>query len=96
MSITGRFSSLPFMCVNNSAFCLRSWQSMQLLQQTRAVNCILILSMLGKFSAAFFRINFFSKQPFRNTIRMSNVLAPDQGKRSVGSDLGPNVCKGNR
>ena len=32
----------------------------------------------------------FSKNSFRNTIRMSNGLDPDQDRHSVGPDLGPN------
>ena len=41
----------------------------------------------------FFKINFF-KSSFWITIRESNGLYPDQDRRSVGSDLGPTVCKG--
>ena len=37
----------------------------------------------------FFKINFW-KNSFRNTIRMSNSLDPDQARRIVGPDLGPN------
>ena len=36
----------------------------------------------------FFKINFFKKY-FRNTIRVSNKLDPDQARHSVGPDLGP-------
>ena len=32
----------------------------------------------------------FAKKSFTNTIRLSNGLDPDQDRRSVGSDLGPN------
>ena len=32
----------------------------------------------------------FSKKCFRNTIRVSNGLDPDQDRHSVGPDLGPN------
>ena len=32
----------------------------------------------------------FSKNSFRNTIRVSNDLDPDQDRFSVGPDLGPN------
>ena len=31
---------------------------------------------------------------FRNTIRLSNGLDPDQYQCSVGPDLSPTVCKG--
>ena len=34
-----------------------------------------------------------SKISFRNTIRVSNGLDPDQDPHSVGPGLGPNVCK---
>ena len=37
----------------------------------------------------FFKINFL-KNSFRNTIRMSNGLDPDQAGQFVGPDLGPN------
>ena len=33
---------------------------------------------------------FFFKNSFRNTIRVSNRLDPDQDRRSVGPNLGPN------
>ena len=39
---------------------------------------------------------FFSKRSFRNTIRVSNGLGPDQDRRYVSPDLGPKfqtVCK---
>ena len=45
-------------------------------------------------SADFFKMNFFPKKnAFRNTIRVSNKIGPDQDGHSVGLDLGPN-CKG--
>ena len=34
--------------------------------------------------------DFFSKISFRNTIRVSNGLDPDQDQHNVGPDLGPN------
>ena len=51
--------------------------------------------MLGNFtillsSADIFQNYFFSKNSFMNTIRVSNSLDPDQDRRSVGPDLGPN------
>ena len=35
----------------------------------------------------------FSKKIFRNTIRVSNSLDPDQALRFVGPDLGPNCLQ---
>ena len=55
--------------------------------------------MLGNFfmllllSADFFSKLTFSKQSFRNTIRVSNCLDPDQDRLNVGPDLGPNCLK---
>ena len=48
----------------------------------RCVSLILLLS-----SADFFKMNIF-KASFRNTIRVSNDLYPEQARRSVGADLG--------
>ena len=36
--------------------------------------------------------NFF-KNYYRNTIRVSNGLYPDQNRRSVGTELGPNYLQ---
>ena len=36
---------------------------------------------------------FFSDLPFRNTIRVSNSLDPDQARHFVGPDLGPNCLQ---
>ena len=53
---------------------------------------------LGNFSClccrllTFFKINF-SKKKFRNIIRVSNGLDPDQDRHSVGPDLGPNCLQ---
>ena len=44
-------------------------------------------------SANFFKINFFKKKIFRNTIRVSNALDPDQDRHFVGPDLGPNCLQ---
>ena len=38
------------------------------------------------------KINFF-KNSYRNTIRVSNGLYPDQNRRSVGTELGPNYLQ---
>ena len=54
--------------------------------------------MLGNFSCfycrllTFFKINFFKKF-FQDAIRVSNGLDPDQDRRSVGPDLGPNCLQ---
>ena len=45
-------------------------------------------------SADFFQnYFFFSKNSSRNTIGASNGLDPDQDRRSVGPDLGPNCLQ---
>ena len=55
------------------------------------------LCMLGNFSLL--SADFFSKLPFskkisfRNTIRVSNGLDPDQDRQNVGPDLDPNCLK---
>ena len=46
--------------------------------------------MLLLSSADVFSKSTFSYNSFRNTIRVSNGLDPDQDRRSVGPDLGPN------
>ena len=54
--------------------------------------------MLGNFSffccrlLTFYKLTF-SKNSFRNTIRVSNRLDPDQDRHSVGPDLGPNCLQ---
>ena len=40
-----------------------------------------------------FQNQLFSKHSFRNTIRVSNGLDPDQGRRFVGPCLGPNCLQ---
>ena len=35
----------------------------------------------------------FSKNSFRNTIRVSNSLDPDLARQNVGPDLGPNCLQ---
>ena len=60
--------------------------------------------MLGNFACIFVvfyfffgffcRLHFyFKKKSFRNTIRVSNSLDPDQARRFVGHDLGPNCLQ---
>ena len=46
--------------------------------------------MLLLSSADFFSKSFFSSNSFRNIIRVSNSLDPDQARQFVGPDLGPN------
>ena len=54
--------------------------------------------MLGNLACFFavccvlFKIKF-SKNSFRNTIRVPNNLDPDQDRHSVGPDLGPNCLQ---
>ena len=43
--------------------------------------------------ADFNQNEFFQKPSFRNTIRLSVGLDPDQDRRSVGPDLGPNCLQ---
>ena len=40
-----------------------------------------------------FKINFFFENSFRNTVRVSNSLDPDQARRFVGPDLVPNYLQ---
>ena len=52
----------------------------------------------GEFFPLFCRLLIFSKSTFlknsfRNTIRVSNSLDPDQARHSVGPDLGPNCLQ---
>ena len=58
-----------------------------LFYHTLAYRCMLgnIVSLLS--SAVFF---FLQKSSFRNSIRVSNSLDPDQARRKVGPDLDPN------
>ena len=56
---------------------------------------VLSLCILGIFhaflsSADCFLKPTFSKNSFKNTIRVSNSLDPDQARHFVGPDLGPN------
>ena len=43
--------------------------------------------------SAIFSKSTFSKNSFKNTIRMSNSLDPDQARHFVGPDLGPNCLQ---
>ena len=49
--------------------------------------------MLLLLSADFFSKLTFSKNPFRNTSRVSNGFDPDQDRHTVGPDLGPNCLQ---
>ena len=58
----------------------------------------LTLCLLGIFShflssADFFQKFFFLKNSFRNTIKVSNSLDPDQAGHFVRPDLGPNCLQ---
>ena len=44
-------------------------------------------------SADFFQYQLFQKNSFKNTIKVSNGLDPDQDQHSVGPDLGPNCLQ---
>ena len=61
--------------------------------------CItLSLCILGNFASFFVLCRFFSKSKisknsFRNTIRVSNSLDPDQARQNVGPDLGSNCLQ---
>ena len=44
-------------------------------------------------SVDFFKIKLFRINSFRNTIRVSNSLDPDQARHFVGPDLGPNCLQ---
>ena len=52
------------------------------------------VSFLLLLSSADFLKSTFQKQSFRNTIRVSNSLDPEQDRHSVGPDLGPNCLQG--
>ena len=49
--------------------------------------------MLPLASADFFQNKLFQKKSFRNTIRVSNNLDPDQDRHFVGPDLGLNCLQ---
>ena len=44
-------------------------------------------------SADFFSKLIFSENSFANTIRVSNILDPDQSRHFVGPNLGPNCLQ---
>ena len=48
--------------------------------------------LLMSFADFFFK-NIFQKKIFRNTIRVANILDPDQDRQNVGPDLGPNYLQ---
>ena len=58
---------------------------------------LLTLSMLGNFYAFLSSADFFqltiSKKSFKNAIRVSNSLDPDQDRYSVSPDQGPNCLQ---
>ena len=49
--------------------------------------------MLLLSSADFSKFTFLKRNVFRNTVRVSNGLDPDQDRHSAGSDLGPNCLQ---
>ena len=54
--------------------------------------------LLGNFACCFsaadlFQNQLFQKNSFRNTIRVSNILDPDQARRFVRPDLDPNCLQ---
>ena len=49
--------------------------------------------MLGSISRVLLSADFFKKNSFRNTIRVSNSLDPDQAQHCVGLDLGLNYLQ---
>ena len=52
----------------------------------------MILILLLLYADFFCKINFV-KASYRNTIRVSGGLYPDQDRRSVGTDLGTNCLQ---
>ena len=57
-----------------------------------SLSCFVILHVFLSSSSVvfFFKFNFFESKKIRDTIRVSNSLDPDQARRFVGPDLGPN------
>ena len=49
--------------------------------------------MLGSISRVLLSADFFSKNSFRNTIKVSNSLDPDQAQHGVRLDLGLNYLQ---
>ena len=71
------------------------FDTMRLLDRKHTLLTVCLLDNFAFFCRLlifFFKIIFFEKY-FRNTIRVSNSLDPDQARRSVGPDLGPNCLK---
>ena len=54
---------------------------------------MLFCRLLIFFSKSIFLDFFWKKKSVRNTIRVSNSLDPDQARRFVGPDLGPNCLQ---
>ena len=59
--------------------------------QTQFASWVIFHAFLS--SADFFSKSTFSKNSFRNTIRVSNSLDQDQVRHFVGPDLGPNCLQ---
>ena len=49
--------------------------------------------LFGHLFFFFFSKSSFSKNSFRNAIRVANSLDPDQARHLVGPDLGPNCLQ---
>ena len=54
----------------------------------------MLCRLLIFFFQFFFLFFFFLKISFRNTIRTSNSLDPDQARKNVGPDLDQTICEG--
>ena len=68
--------------------------SLHLISAFRIVKLFACWEILNAFCRLliFFKINFL-KNSFRNIIRVSNTLDPDQARQNVGPDLGPNCLQ---
>ena len=65
-----------------------------MLGQTRMISPLFKpFAYWGIFCDDFFQNKLFSKNSSRNTISVSNSLGPDQARRFVGPDLGPNCLQ---
>ena len=67
------------------------FNSLKLYHKSKSA-CWIIFHALGVVCWLFSKL-FFSETSLRNTIRVSNSLDPDQGRLSVGPDLGPNCLQ---
>ena len=75
----------------------RIWFSFAAVQRTQRqiiFACWVILHAFLSSMDFFFYLTFPKRKFFRNIIRVSNSLNPDQARRFVGPDLVQTVCKG--